>query len=364
MQGSPQTNFESVESTLATAIHNRSLYKTSLKMLRDSSAAYSEADEVLLKHAVRTCETISAETADFQVKLISQLEDAGIISAPGRVLSPNSGLQYHEMALTISPSDLEATLNILKANGFAVDDILLKMTNALSAYSSSVYLMAWDGVSTRLHLRWGKQTSALRRKLQPGPSDFAFVQLPRALWPLYAGIKPLRILTEKITGQRTADRLGLRSGSFSLGTPHGLLEALLAQMDLSQSDTLMDLGCGDGRILIAAAKTFGCKAIGYERNQVLADTARKAAIDAGVDDLVTIKAGDAMSAPLDQATMLFLFLPEALLSRLMHRVRSQVKAGTRVVAHEQHELHVQWRPNRRLPIFAQNAITVAHIWSV
>lgn len=329
----------------------------------------SVADELsteaagLLSAARKTCSQITAETIAVQKRLLSRFAALGIDAAPPFPLKEDAGLQYHMLSLEVDGSKLGEILEVLDDEGFAIDDVLKRKWRALRACASGVHLMAWDEASTRLNLNWRPGRSGLLGKLQPAPADLAFLPVPQALWPLYYLSKPLRKLVETLSGQRVADRLGLKSGSFSLGTPHVLLDALFDEIGVTADDTVLDLGCGDGRILIAAAKRFGCKAVGVERNAKLVAEARAAAVEHGVGELVTIIEGSALEHPLGQANVVFLFLPVGLLSKMLSNIRSTAKPDTRIIAHEQHRLRVDWQPDRQVPIMTGNAITVAHVWT-
>ena len=88
------------------------------------------------------------------------------------------------------------------------------------------------------------------------------------------------------------------------------------------------------------------------------------ASDQGMADLVTIHEGSATDFPLDAASVIFLFLPKALVPIVLESARAAAKPGTRILAHEQHQIHTVWKPDRRTPVMAENALTVAHIWTV
>jgi hypothetical protein len=110
------------------------------------------------------------------------------------------------------------------------------------------------------------------------------------------------------------------------GTPHDLVEDMLAQVELRSDDIIGDLGCGDGRILIAAAKQ-GIRGIGIELDPVRAAVARQNVADAGVSDLVTIEVGDALDFDMDRITVATTYLYPPLLAKLAPNLK-----GLRFVA--------------------------------
>lgn len=116
------------------------------------------------------------------------------------------------------------------------------------------------------------------------------------------------------------------------GTPHALVETLLDQIGLRNSDVLADLGCGDGRILIAAAKR-GIRGIGVELDSKRAMVARHNVNKAGLSHLIRIETGDALEFDLSRATVATTYLYPPLLAKLSPKLRS-----LRVVGSPYHEV--------------------------
>jgi SAM-dependent methyltransferase len=117
-----------------------------------------------------------------------------------------------------------------------------------------------------------------------------------------------------------------------LPTPEALIERMLLAAKTTSSDVVYDLGAGDGRIPIAAAKQFGARAVGIEYDSDLAALARRNAERAGVADKVTIIRGDIFREDFSAATVVTLYL----LPDLNQQLRPQLlrmKPGTRVVSH-------------------------------
>ncbi len=117
-----------------------------------------------------------------------------------------------------------------------------------------------------------------------------------------------------------------------LPTPDAMVTRMLQATKATRADIVYDLGAGDGRIPIAAAKEFGAKAVGIEYDKDLAALARRNAERAGVADKVTIIRGDIFAEDFSQATVVTLYL----LPDLNQQLRPQLlrmKAGTRIVSH-------------------------------
>jgi len=111
-------------------------------------------------------------------------------------------------------------------------------------------------------------------------------------------------------------------------SPKGAVDAMLAIVSPEPGELLVDLGCGDGRILIAAAVRYGVQAVGLELNPESAKLARANAIEAGVTDRVLVLERDILDTPAFDADVVTMFLfPE-----LIEAAWPKIKSGTRVVS--------------------------------
>ena len=116
------------------------------------------------------------------------------------------------------------------------------------------------------------------------------------------------------------------------GTPDALVQDLLDKMQLRTGDVLAELGCGDGRILIAAAKR-GIRGIGVELDPVRAQVARENVRRSGLSELITVETGDALEFDLSRATVATTYLYPPLLAKLSPRLKQ-----LRVVGSPYHEV--------------------------
>ena len=116
-----------------------------------------------------------------------------------------------------------------------------------------------------------------------------------------------------------------------LPTQDALMQRMLEVARVGPQDLVFDLGAGDGKIAIAAAKQFGAKAVGIEYNARLAELAQRQVIQAGVNHLVKIIQGDIFKEDFSSATVLTLYLLDELNQMLRPTVLS-MKPGTRVVS--------------------------------
>jgi precorrin-6B methylase 2 len=113
-------------------------------------------------------------------------------------------------------------------------------------------------------------------------------------------------------------------------TPYALIEKMLDMAQVTPQDYVMDLGSGDGRNVIMAAKR-GAKALGFEYNPEMVALSRRTAEKEGVADKARFVQGDMFEADISQATVLALFLLPDNLRRLTPKFQSQLKPGTRLV---------------------------------
>ena len=141
-------------------------------------------------------------------------------------------------------------------------------------------------------------------------------------------------------------------------TPHEVVDDMLRLANVGKDDILYDLGSGDGRIAIAAAKKFGIRAVGIdidpERIREANDNARKA----GVSHLVQFRQEDLFKADFREATVVTLYLLPDLNVKLRPRLWDELKPGTRIVSHQFDR--GTWKPEKRL----ESNGRVVYFWTV
>lgn len=116
-------------------------------------------------------------------------------------------------------------------------------------------------------------------------------------------------------------------------TPQAVVDAMLDIGGVTGDDYVIDLGAGDGRIVIAAAKQRGARGMGVEIDANLVNTARREAQRAGVQDRVSFVSDDLFFADLSKATVITIYLSEAVNQRLRPSL-FKLKPGTRIVSHD------------------------------
>jgi SAM-dependent methyltransferase len=115
-------------------------------------------------------------------------------------------------------------------------------------------------------------------------------------------------------------------------TPQPVVDKMLELAEVKAGDIVYDLGCGDGRIVVTAAKKFGVKAIGYDIDPQRVKEARENVKKAGVEHLVTIEEADVFTLDLTGASVITLYLLPTLNVRLMPQL-AKMKPGSRIVSH-------------------------------
>ena len=115
-------------------------------------------------------------------------------------------------------------------------------------------------------------------------------------------------------------------------TTEEAVQAMLKLADVKKTDVVYDLGCGDGRIVVAAAKDFGAHAVGIDINPVRIAEAKENAKKAGVENLVRFEENDLFEADIHEATVVTLFLLSNINLKLRPKLLQDLKPGTRVVS--------------------------------
>ena len=128
-------------------------------------------------------------------------------------------------------------------------------------------------------------------------------------------------------------------------TTEPLVDYMLEMTNVGKNDVVYDLGCGDGRIVITAAKRFGARGVGIDINPERIREARANAKAAGVERRVKFMVGDLFKANFSQATVVALYLLPDVNVALRPQLWRQLKVGTRVVSHDYH-MGDEWPPER------------------
>jgi SAM-dependent methyltransferase len=117
-----------------------------------------------------------------------------------------------------------------------------------------------------------------------------------------------------------------------VGTPYDVIDKMLDVASIQRSDVVYDLGCGDGRIVVAAAKRFGCRGVGYDINPQRIEEALANVQKNDLEKLVEIEQEDIFTLDLSKADVIMLYLLPSMNKRLIPQLM-KLKPGSRIVAH-------------------------------
>lgn len=118
-----------------------------------------------------------------------------------------------------------------------------------------------------------------------------------------------------------------------VATPSDVVERMLRLASVTSDDVVYDLGSGDGRIVIAAARLFGARGVGVDIDPIRISEARRNAAEANVEHLVTFRLADALETDVSEATVVTLYLLAAQNVALRPALTRQLRPGARIVSH-------------------------------
>jgi SAM-dependent methyltransferase len=140
-------------------------------------------------------------------------------------------------------------------------------------------------------------------------------------------------------------------------SPPEVVRTMIQLAQVGPADVVYDLGCGDGRVVIEAAK-LGARGVGVDLDPQRVREARANARAAGVEERVEIREGDLFETDVSPATVVMLFLQPELNLRLRPRLLAQLRPGARIVSHW-HDMG-DWKPDRTVPVAGRNV----YLWTV
>jgi precorrin-6B methylase 2 len=145
-------------------------------------------------------------------------------------------------------------------------------------------------------------------------------------------------------------------------TPQEVVDRMLELAEVKTGDVLYDLGCGDGRIVVTAAKKYGVKAVGFDINPQRIRESKENVRKNGVEDLVTIKQADIFAQDLREASVVTLYLLPPLNVRLMPQL-ARLKPGSRIVSHAFDMKGAKPKKVEQVPISSGGERTI-YLWVV
>lgn len=145
-------------------------------------------------------------------------------------------------------------------------------------------------------------------------------------------------------------------------TPASVVTAMLRLAAVGPADVVYDLGSGDGRVVIAAARDFGARGVGVELEPRLVAESRGIAARAGVADRAQFVQQDIFVTDVSPATVVTLYLGADLNARLRPRLLAQLKPGSRIVSHD--FPIAGWEPLRTITVQGPDRSHTLYLWTV
>jgi SAM-dependent methyltransferase len=155
---------------------------------------------------------------------------------------------------------------------------------------------------------------------------------------------------------------GLRLDAPYVSTPEEVVREMLKLAAVGPADLVYDLGCGDGRIVIAAARDFGARGVGIDIDPRRIEEATANARSAGVGARVRFAVQDLFRTDLSDATVVAIYLFPELNARLEPKLRAELRPGARVVSH-QYGIG-GWKPSASALVWSGGVDHWVHLWVV
>jgi uncharacterized protein (TIGR03000 family) len=205
------------------------------------------------------------------------------------------------------------------------------------------YLLIYMPADARLEIEGTptKQTGEVRRFVSPPlPVGKSFTYTLKVIHS-DSGRGVVRMGTTQVRGGEETT-LDLRAGKDELTsqiiyvpTPQEVVDKMLEMAQVTKDDIVYDLGCGDGRIVVTAAKKFGARGVGVDIDPERIKEGLTNVKDAQVEKLVEIRQGDALKVDdISRATVVMLYMLPEFQTKLQPILEKHLKPGTRVVAHD------------------------------
>ena len=146
-------------------------------------------------------------------------------------------------------------------------------------------------------------------------------------------------------------------------TPQEVVDRMLQMADVKKGDVVYDLGSGDGRLVITAAKRYGARGVGIDIDAALITQSRASARKEGVDSLVEFRQQDALTVDVSPASVVTLYLLSGANLKLRPTLQKQLKPGSRIVSHQFGM--GEWVPTRTETITDQRGTSrLLYLWVV
>ena len=154
----------------------------------------------------------------------------------------------------------------------------------------------------------------------------------------------------------------VKDGGPYVPTPQKVVEAMLDLAVVRANDFVMDLGSGDGRIVLTAATRHRASGVGVDIDQELVDRANAAAKRLGIADRVQFVKQDVHATDIKRATVLTLYLLPGMMTALRPKFLKELRPGTRIVSHW-HDMG-DWAPEQRISVESSGRPRPVYLWTV
>lgn len=163
--------------------------------------------------------------------------------------------------------------------------------------------------------------------------------------------------------ERTLGRPPLRAPDVHYEpTPPDVVEVMLRLANVKAGDVVYDLGCGDGRIVITAARQFAARGVCVDIDPQRVAESRENARAAGVSDRVRFLNQDLLLTDVSEATVVMLFLSPALNLKVRSKLLRELKPGARIVSHW-HDMG-DWKPQRTARVLSSGRERAVYLWTI
>jgi hypothetical protein len=139
-----------------------------------------------------------------------------------------------------------------------------------------------------------------------------------------------------------------RTGGPYVPTPQIVVDAMLEVAQVGARDFVVDLGSGDGRIVLTAAQRYNARGLGLDIDPELVKQSNATAVQRGLATRVTFREQDVLQARIDEATVVTLYLLPGLMQQLQSKFAKELRAGTRIVSHD--FPFGEWKPDREVSV--------------
>jgi SAM-dependent methyltransferase len=169
--------------------------------------------------------------------------------------------------------------------------------------------------------------------------------------------------TPRASAQRRGRQRRLRRPDvIFVPTPPETVDEMLRLANLKKGDVLYDLGSGDGRIPLAAARQYGVRAVGIDIDPKLVAEANETAKREGLDSLVSFRHADMFAADVSEATVVTLYLSNTLNVMLRPKLLRELRPGARIVSHDFRM--GDWTPEKTVRVPWKNLYRTVYVWTV